>query len=168
MQKKWKAPGPVCVSLFSLKTKAADASVIPCPLHRNFIVPAVNAESTRPDTEQQFDKDRHRPVWNALRPSPEALSCSLHGCSCATNGFVMVRCILQLELARCSCFRNILFHPIEVLSLSLQCPTRVYILLVSVFPLFSPLFPVFFFFSFFFFASNGTRISVSLSPGLLF
>lgn len=39
-----------------------------------------------------------RSVWNALLPNPEALSSSLHGCSCATNGFVMVHCIRTCTL----------------------------------------------------------------------
>lgn len=72
--------------------KATDASLIHCPLYRNFIVPTVNAESTWDRYSATVWQGQLGPVWNVLRLSSEALSCSLHGCSCATNGFVMVDC----------------------------------------------------------------------------
>lgn len=72
--------------------KQKRASLIPCSLHRNFIVPR-----WMPNRATVW-QGQFRSVWNALLPNPEALSSSLHGCSCATNGFVMVHCIRTCTL----------------------------------------------------------------------
>ena len=158
----------VCVS-FRLN-KAADASVIPCPLHRNFIVPAVNAESTRPIQSNSLTRtgiDRCEMHFGPARKPYRARYTAVH-----------VRQTVSLWSAA-SCSWNLHVVPVFAtfcsirskfsLSLSLfNVPIRVYILLVSVFPPFLSFFLLSCFSFFFLFASNGTRVSVPLSPGLLF
>ena len=126
----------LCVS-FRLN-KAAVASVIPCPLHRNFIVPAVNAESTRPIQSNSLTRtgiDRCEMHFGPTRKPYRARYTAVH-----------VRQTVSLWSAA-SCSWNLHVVPVFAtfcsirskcsLSLSLSQPIRVYILLVSVFPFLS-------------------------------
>lgn len=106
--------------------KATDASVIPCPLHRNFIVPAVNAESTRPIQRNSLTRTASTGV-KCTSAQPGSLIVLVTRLFMCDKRFRYGSLRPALELARCSCFRNILFHPIEVLSSSFSLSSLIYL-----------------------------------------
>lgn len=101
--------------------KAANTSVIPCPLCRNFIVPAVNAESTWPIQCNSLTRTASSRVkcTSAQTGSLIVLVTRLFMCD---KRFRHGPLSSALELPRCSHIRNILFRPIEEL-LSLYRPS---------------------------------------------